>query len=81
MPGRRLNYSITPENHEKLLKLQAFVLLDEHRSADLSDLINIAIERMFDGIVEDLQNNGSEYGLMLAEVLKNKNKPVQGTAR
>jgi hypothetical protein len=69
MPGRRLNYSITPENHEKLLKLQAFVLLDEHRSADLSDLINIAIERMFDGIVKDLQNKGTKYGAMLAEVL------------
>ena len=72
MPGRRLNYSITPENHEKLLKLQAFVLLDEHRSADLSDLINIAIEKMFDGIIEDLQNNGTKYGEMLAEVLKNE---------
>lgn len=52
--GRRLNYSITPENHEKLLKMQAFVLLDEYKSADLSELINIAIEKMFDGIIEGL---------------------------
>ena len=70
MPDKRLKYSITPENHEKLLKLQAFVMLGEHRSAELSELINLAIERMFDGIVEDLQKDGGKYKLMLAEMLQ-----------
>ena len=71
MSDKRLKYSITPENHEKLLKLQAFVMLGEHRSAELSELINLAIERMFDGIVEDLQKDGGKYKLMLAEMLQN----------
>ena len=73
MPDKRLKYSITPENHEKLLKLQAFVMLGEHRSAELSELINLAIERMFDGIVEDLQKDGGKYKLMLAEMLQADN--------
>ena len=71
MPNKRFKYSITPENYEKLLKLQAFVMLGEHRSAELSELINLAIERMFDGIVEDLKNDGSKYKMMLAEMLQN----------
>ena len=70
MSDKRLKYSITPENHEKLLKLQAFVMLGEHRTAELSELINLAIERMFDGIVEDLQKDGGKYKLMLAEMLQ-----------
>ena len=61
-----------PENHEKLLKLQAFVMLGEHRSAELSELINLAIERLFEGIVEDLQKDGGKYKLMLAEMLQSK---------
>ena len=72
MPDKRLKYSITPENHEKLLKLQAFVMLGEHRTAELSELINLAIERMFDGIVEDLQKDGGKYKLMLAVMLQNQ---------
>ena len=59
-----------PENREKLLRIQAFVLLEEHKSAELSELINIAIERMFEGIVEDLKNDGSKNKMMLAEMLQ-----------
>ena len=69
MSDGRYKYSIKPENREKLLRIQAFVLLEEHKSAELSELINIAIERMFDGIVEDLQKDGGKYKLMLAEML------------
>jgi len=71
MSDGRYKYSIKPENREKLLRIQAFVLLEEHKSAELSELINIAIEKLFDGIVEDLKNDGSKYKMMLAEMLQN----------
>ncbi len=72
MSDGRYKYSIKPENREKLLRIQAFVLLEKHKSAELSELINIAIERMFDGIVEDLQKDGGKYKLMLAEMLQSR---------
>ncbi|WP_400230367.1 hypothetical protein [Methanomethylophilus alvi] len=72
MSDGRYKYSIKPGNREKLLRIQAFVLLEEHKSAELSELINIAIERMFDGIVEDLQKDGGKYKLMLAEMLQSR---------
>lgn len=72
MSDGRYKYSIKPENREKLLRIQAFVLLEEHKSAELYELINIAIERMFDGIVEDLQKDGGKYKLMLAEMLQSR---------
>ena len=67
----RLQYAITPENHEKLRKIQAFIVLDGQRSAELSDLVNIAIEKMYDGIIEDLLKDGGKYKVMLAEMLQN----------
>ena len=71
MPEKsRLKYAITPENHERLMRIQAFIVLDEHRSTELSDLVNLAIEKLFDGIVEDLQKDGGKYKLMLAEMLQ-----------
>ena len=71
MPEKsRLKYAITPENHEKLDRIQAFIVLDERRSAELSDLVNLAIEKLFDEIVEDLKKDGSKYKLMLAEMLE-----------
>ena len=71
MPEKsRLKYAITPENHEKLVRIQAFIVLDERRSAELSDLVNLAIEKLFDEIVEDLKKDGNKYKLMLAEMLE-----------
>lgn len=66
---KRLRYAITPENHMKLKKIQAFAVIDGNPSPDLSALVNLAIEILIEKTIEELKNDGNKYHAMQAEML------------
>lgn len=71
---KRYSYVITEANHDRLVQLKACSVL-QGEQPELNDLINLAIERMFEQIVEELKQSDSKYRRMLAEVL-DKNRSV-----